>query len=79
MRAIAVRTSKRSPADTLTNILARLNPEAARIMHLPDTAAVLLHDGAEPVGNKPEEFAAIIRTETARRARVIKAAGIHAD
>jgi hypothetical protein len=31
------------------------------------------------VGNKPEEFAAIMKAETAKWTKVVKAAGIKAD
>lgn len=68
-----------APAKTPKAIIARLNTEVARIVHLPEAAGVLIHDGAEPVGNTSEEFAAVIRTETAKWAKVIKAAGIKAD
>ncbi len=68
-----------APAKTPKAVIARLNAEVARIIHLPEAKAVLVHEGAEPVGNTPEEFAAIIRTETAKWAKVIKAAGIKAD
>lgn len=68
-----------APAKTPQAIIAKLNAEVAKIVHLPETAGVLIHDGAEPVGNTSEEFAAVIRTETAKWAKVIKAAGIKAD
>jgi tripartite-type tricarboxylate transporter receptor subunit TctC len=35
--------------------------------------------GAEPVGGRPEEFAAYIRAEADKYARVIKASGAKAD
>jgi tripartite-type tricarboxylate transporter receptor subunit TctC len=35
--------------------------------------------GAEVIGSTPEEFAAFLRSETARWGKVIKAAGIKAD
>jgi tripartite-type tricarboxylate transporter receptor subunit TctC len=35
--------------------------------------------GAEPVGNRPEEFAAYIAREADKYARVIKASGAKAD
>lgn len=60
-------------------IVAKLNAEVVRIIHSPDVKAVLISDGSEPVGNKPEEFAAIIKSETAKWKKVIKAAGIKAD
>jgi tripartite-type tricarboxylate transporter receptor subunit TctC len=35
--------------------------------------------GAEPVGNTPEEFAAYIKSESERYARIIKASGAKVD
>ena len=68
-----------APAKTPRTVIARLSAEVARIVHLPEAKAVLVHEGAEPVGNTPEEFAAIIRAETAKWEKVIRAAGIKAD
>jgi tripartite-type tricarboxylate transporter receptor subunit TctC len=68
-----------APAKTPRAIIVRLNEEVARIIHAPETKAVFTNEGAEPVGNKPEEFAAIIKNETAKWAKVIRAAGIKAD
>jgi tripartite-type tricarboxylate transporter receptor subunit TctC len=68
-----------APAKTPATIIAKLNQEAARVLQTPEMKAVLAKDGSEPVGNKPEEFGAIIKNETAKWAKVIKAAGIVAD
>jgi tripartite-type tricarboxylate transporter receptor subunit TctC len=68
-----------APARTPHAVIAKLNHETARILQLPETRAVFLAEGAEPVGNKPEEFGEIIRSETAKWAKVIQAAGIKAD
>jgi tripartite-type tricarboxylate transporter receptor subunit TctC len=68
-----------APAKTPPAVIARLNEETARVLQLPETKAVFLNEGAEPVGNKPEEFGAIIKGETAKWAKVIQAAGIKAD
>jgi tripartite-type tricarboxylate transporter receptor subunit TctC len=68
-----------APAKTPGPIIARLNEEVVRIIHAPETKAVFTSEGAEPVGNKPEEFGAIIKNETAKWAKVIRAAGIKAD
>ena len=35
--------------------------------------------GFQPIGNTPEEFAAQIRTDIAKRAKIIAAAGIRAQ
>ena len=68
-----------APAGTPRAIVARLNEETVRILHSSDTKAVFLAEGAEPVGSKPEEFAAVIKSEIAKWAKVIKAAGMKAD
>jgi tripartite-type tricarboxylate transporter receptor subunit TctC len=68
-----------APAKTPRAIVARLNEETARLLRAPDVQSVFTNEGAEPVGNSPEEFAAIIRNETAKWAKVIRAAGIKAD
>jgi tripartite-type tricarboxylate transporter receptor subunit TctC len=68
-----------APAKTPRNIVSRLNEDTANILHLPETRALFTSEGAEPVGNKPEEFAAIIKSETAKWTKVVKAAGIQAD
>jgi tripartite-type tricarboxylate transporter receptor subunit TctC len=68
-----------APAKTPRAVIGRLNEEVAKILHAPETRSVFTNDGAEPVGNKPEEFAAIIKSETAKWTKVVKAAGIKAD
>jgi tripartite-type tricarboxylate transporter receptor subunit TctC len=68
-----------APAKTPQALLARLNAEVVKIVHLPEVKKVLNHEGAEPVGNSPQEFTAILRSETAKWAKVIKAAGIKAE
>ena len=68
-----------APAKTPRAIIARLNEETARILHSPETKTVFVNEGAEPVGNRPEEFAAYIRAEAEKYARVIKASGAKAD
>jgi tripartite-type tricarboxylate transporter receptor subunit TctC len=68
-----------APARTPAVVIARLNRETAQILQQPDVRTIFLNEGAEAVGNKPEEFGAIIRDETAKWAKVIQAAGIKAD
>ncbi|HEV2009295.1 MAG TPA: tripartite tricarboxylate transporter substrate-binding protein [Burkholderiales bacterium] len=60
-------------------IVAKLNVEVIRIIHSHDIKAVLVNDGSEPIGNTPDEFAAIINAETAKWTKVIKSAGIKAE
>jgi tripartite-type tricarboxylate transporter receptor subunit TctC len=40
---------------------------------------VLALEGAEPIGNSPDEFAAQVRTEIERWAKLVAATGIKAD
>ena len=65
-----------APARMPNAVLAKLNVEVVRIMHTAEVAKVLEHEGAEPVGGTPEEFTVIIKAETAKWAKLVKAAGI---
>jgi tripartite-type tricarboxylate transporter receptor subunit TctC len=68
-----------APAGTPPEIIAKLHGEIVRILHTPDTRERLATLGAEPVGNKPNEFAAFIKTEIPKYAKIIKASGAKAD
>ena len=68
-----------APAGTSKAIVSRLNGHVAKIVHSPEAKKVLNHEGAEPVGNAPEAFGAIIKAETAKWAKVAKAAGIQPE
>jgi tripartite-type tricarboxylate transporter receptor subunit TctC len=65
-----------APAATPREIITRLHAEITRALRDGDVRRRLEADGAEPVGSKPEEFAAYLRSETAKWAKVVKAAGI---
>ena len=52
---------------------------AGRALQLPDTREFFGRVGYEVTGTTPEEMAAVIRTETAQWAKVIKAANIRAE
>jgi tripartite-type tricarboxylate transporter receptor subunit TctC len=68
-----------APAGTSKEIVARLHAEFTRALALPNVREKLVNLGAEPVGNRPEEFAAYIKSEAEKYARVIKASGAKAD
>jgi tripartite-type tricarboxylate transporter receptor subunit TctC len=68
-----------APAGTPQPIVDRLNREIVRIVQLPEVRERLAAEGAEPVGNSPEEFAAHIKRELARWAKVIRQARIQPD
>ena len=68
-----------APAGTPPEIVSKFNAEIVRILNTPAMKERLAVLGAEPVGNKPEEFAAFIKAEIPKYARVIKASGARAD
>ena len=68
-----------APAATPKEIVSKLNVEIVRILKIPEVRERLLEQGAEPVGDTPEQFAEHIRKETVKWARVVKASGAKAD
>jgi tripartite-type tricarboxylate transporter receptor subunit TctC len=68
-----------APAGTPKEIIALLHREIVNIIELPDMKERMAALGFAPVGNTPEEFAAQIRTEIAKRAKIIRDAGIKAQ
>jgi tripartite-type tricarboxylate transporter receptor subunit TctC len=56
-----------------------VNGEIVKILAVPEMHKRLVALGFEPVGNSPAEFAAYIKAEIAKWAKVIKAAGIKAE
>ena len=67
------------PAGASAEVIAKLNREIVAILHLPDVVERLSAQGAEPVGSTPEEFAAYIRSETAKWAKVVRESGAKAE
>jgi len=61
-----------APARTPKEIVATLNREIVRILALPDVRERLIAQGAEPVGDTPEQFAQYIKAEAAKWGKVIK-------
>jgi tripartite-type tricarboxylate transporter receptor subunit TctC len=68
-----------APARTPAHIIALWHKESVAVLKDPDIVARITQDGGVPVGNTPQEFAKEIRDETAKWAKVIKAAGLHAQ
>jgi tripartite-type tricarboxylate transporter receptor subunit TctC len=65
-----------APAGTPAPIVERLHRESARILAQGDVRSRLDDLGMAVVANSPAEFASLIESDTARWAKVIKAAGI---
>ncbi|HEX6002653.1 MAG TPA: tripartite tricarboxylate transporter substrate binding protein [Burkholderiales bacterium] len=65
-----------APAGTPRPIVERLNHEVLRVLKLPDVRKRLLADAFEIPLDTPEAFAAHIRADVPKWAKVVKAAGI---
>jgi tripartite-type tricarboxylate transporter receptor subunit TctC len=68
-----------APARTQKTVIARLNDEIVKAIAAPDVQARLLGQGLDPATTTPDEFAAIIKSDIARWAKVVKEAGIRAE
>jgi tripartite-type tricarboxylate transporter receptor subunit TctC len=69
-----------APAATPSGIVNQLHAETAKVMQTPDVRARLAEAGAdETVTRTPAEFAAIVRNDTARYAKIVKQAGLRID
>ena len=64
------------PAGTPKAIIDKLAAEVARIVALPDTKEKLDSQGFAPFISTPEQFAALLKSDMAKYAKVIKAANI---
>ena len=60
-------------------VIATLASATARAARSPDTRQRLVEQGADPVGNSPEEFTRLLRDEVAKYAEVVRISGAKAD
>jgi len=65
-----------APAHTPREIVAKLHAATVRALQDPGVKQRFISDGSEPVGNTPEEFAAVIRGDLKKWESVIRDAGI---
>ena len=65
-----------APARTPRDIIAKINADAVKGINSAETRERLKIDGSDPVGSTPEQFAAFIKEEIAKWAKIIKAADI---
>lgn len=68
-----------APAGTPQEIVRKLNAEINRILRLPAVRDRMAALGAEPTGGTPEQFAATIKADAARWAKVVAEAGIRIE
>ena len=67
------------PAKTPRTIITRLHAEFVKVLGVPEVRERLTSQGLNVVASTPQEFAAHIKSETVKYARVIKQAGIKAE
>src|SRR5688572_16583168 len=65
-----------APAGVPSAIVAKLNAGIARVLSMPDVHRRLDEQGIEVKASTPEQFAAHVRAETAKWAKVVKAIGL---
>lgn len=68
-----------APAGTPNPIVDELHTAVVRVLSLPDVRKRFVSLGAEPSGSSPAQFAAAIRRDIPKYARVVKEAGIRVD
>lgn len=68
-----------APAATPREVVKALGDATARAARAPDLKQRIVDQGAEPVGNTPEEFGKLLREEVARWAEVVRISGAKAD
>jgi len=67
------------PAATPKDIVAKLHAGITKALNAPDVRDRMAREGAETSPMTPEQFAAFIRTETAKFAKIIKDAGVRTE
>ena len=68
-----------APAKTPRPIVTRLHAEIVSILNEPEMKARIAADGADPVASTPEQFAAHIRQEIAKWAKLVKQIGLQPE
>lgn len=68
-----------APAGTPADVIALLNSQVVKIMQAPDMKQRMTAEGLVAVGSTRDEFAAYVKVELAKWAKVIKASGARVD
>jgi tripartite-type tricarboxylate transporter receptor subunit TctC len=64
-----------APAATPREVVATLGSATARATRAPETKQRLVEQGADPVGNTPDEFAKFLRAEVVKYAEIVRISG----
>lgn len=67
------------PAGTPKEVIAKLHTEVAKAIAHPDVQRRFAQFGIKGIGSSPEEFAAVIETDTVRLGEIVKISGARAD
>jgi tripartite-type tricarboxylate transporter receptor subunit TctC len=68
-----------APAGTPRDIIVKWNVEVGKILSSPDMREKLIAQGAEPSPDTPEQFAAFVKSEIPKYAKIIKSSGAKVD
>ena len=68
-----------APAGTPASVVSALAAETAKALRQPDLRERLAAQGADPITNTPEQFAAFVKEELAKWSGVVKASGMKVD
>ena len=68
-----------APAHVPQPIVKRLNQEIVKALNAPDSRSKMDAAGLVVIGNTPEEFAAMVRSDYEKRGKLIRAAGIKGE
>jgi len=66
-------------AGTPKPIIDRLHGALVKTLQVPEVRDRLIAEGADPIGNTPEEFGTFMAAETAKWAKVVKVSGMKAE
>ena len=68
-----------APAGTPRATVVKISTEVTKILRAPETSKRLTEMGADPMGGTPEDFGKLIKAETARFGKAVRASGAKAD
>ena len=68
-----------APAGTPKDIIAKLNAASVKALATPEMRERLAAQGADPIGNSPEQFSVFINAEIDKWAKIVRASGARVD
>jgi tripartite-type tricarboxylate transporter receptor subunit TctC len=68
-----------APAATPREIITKLHGEVVRIIRLPEVTERIASEGADFIGNTPEEFTEFVKNEIVKWGKVVKMSGAKVD